>query len=311
MPTNAETRTGLLAAIGAYALWGFLPLYFKLLGETSPTVILAHRIVWSVPTALILIAAAGKLTDLWALRRNRNLLLGLLASSLAIACNWTIYIWAVTHDKVLEGSLGYFINPLVTFLFAAMFFGERFRPLQLMALAIAALGVLNQALVVGQFPWISLSLAVSFAIYGAIRKKIPVDSRVGFAMEAIWLAPVAAIYLFLVPHSPSVWGDGSIGLILLFLLAGPFTAAPLILFAMGARRLKLSTIGVLQYIGPTLQFVIGLALGEHFTPGHAVTFGLIWTGVVIFTLSARSAERRAQNSASVAPPAAAAAPTAD
>jgi chloramphenicol-sensitive protein RarD len=306
MPMNAETRTGLLAAIGAYVLWGFLPLYFKLLGDASPTVILAHRIVWSVPTALILIAAAGKMSDLAALRRNRGMLFGLLASSLAIACNWTIYIWAVTHNRVLEGSLGYFINPLVTFLFAAMFFGERFRPLQLVALGIATLGVINQAVVVGQFPWISLSLAVSFAIYGAIRKTIAVDSRVGFAMEAIWLAPVAAIYLFFIPHTPSVWGDGSTGAILLFLLAGPFTAAPLILFALGARRLKLSTIGVLQYIGPTLQFVIALALGEHFTPGHAVTFGLIWLGVIIFTLSARPADLKA-----TAPPAATAAPTAD
>src|SRR5215510_5136554 len=120
MPTNAETRIGLFAAIGAYALWGFLPLYFKLLGETSPAVILAHRIVWSVPTALILIAAAGKLGELRAITRSRSILFGLLASSLAIACNWTIYIWAVTHNRVLEGSLGYFINPLITFLFAAL-----------------------------------------------------------------------------------------------------------------------------------------------------------------------------------------------
>src|SRR5215510_6571868 len=116
MPISSETRTGLFAAIGAYVLWGFLPLYFKLLGETSPTVILAHRIVWSVPTALVLVAAAGKLNELWNIRRQHKILFGLFASSLAIAANWTIYIWAVTHNRVLEGSLGYFINPLVTFL---------------------------------------------------------------------------------------------------------------------------------------------------------------------------------------------------
>jgi chloramphenicol-sensitive protein RarD len=147
--------------------------------------------------------------------------------------------------------------------------------------------------VVGQFPWVSLSLAVSFAVYGAIRKKTPVDSRVGFAMEAIWLAPVAALYLlFFLPPGVAAFGDGGIGLVALLLLAGPVTAAPLILFAMGARRLRLSTIAVLQYIGPSLQFVIGLALGEPFSPAHAVTFGLIWLGVAVFTLSAWRADRR-------------------
>jgi chloramphenicol-sensitive protein RarD len=290
---RAEMKTGLLAAIGAYVLWGFLPLYFKLLGETSPTVILAHRIVWSVPTALILIAAAGKMGELRAILSQRKILFGLFLSSLAIASNWTIYIWAVTHNRVLEGSLGYFINPLVTFMFAAMFFGERFRPLQLAALAIATAGVLNQTLVVGQFPWISLSLAFSFAIYGAIRKTIPVDSRVGFAAEALWLAPAAALYLlFFLPAGTHAFGDGNINLVLLLLAAGPVTAAPLILFAMGARRLRLSTIGLLQYIGPSLQFMLALWLGETFTAGHAVTFGLIWTGVLVFTLSAWRAERR-------------------
>ena len=298
MPVNtdprSELRTGLLAAIGAYVLWGFLPLYFKLLGETSPTVILAHRIVWSVPTALILVAAAGKMGELRAVLAQHKILFGLFLSSLAIASNWTIYIWAVTHNRVLEGSLGYFINPLITFVFAAMMFGERFRPLQIVAVVIAAAGVLNQTLVVGEFPWISLSLAFSFAIYGAIRKKIPVDSRVGFAAEALWLAPAAALYLlFFLPAGTHAFGDGNINLVLLLLAAGPLTAAPLILFAMGARRLRLSTIGLLQYIGPSLQFLLALWLGEAFTPGHAVTFGLIWLGVIVFTLSAWRAERRA------------------
>ncbi len=287
MPTNPETRTGLFAAIGAYALWGFLPLYFKLLGDVSPTMILAHRIVWSAPTAILLVLFAGKWTELWDLKRQPKILLALFASSLAIAANWTIYIWAVTHNRVLEGSLGYFINPLITFLFAAILFGERFKPLQLVALGVATLGVLNQTLFVGQFPWISLSLAFSFAIYGAIRKQVPVDSRVGFAIEAIWLTPAAALYLmFLLPYGTPVFGNGGPGLVGLLLLAGPVTTAPLILFAMGARRLRLSTIGMLQYIGPSLQFLIALALGEPFTPGHAVTFGLIWLGVIVFSFSA-------------------------
>jgi chloramphenicol-sensitive protein RarD len=293
MPTNPEIRNGLFAAMAAYGLWGFLPLYFQFLGDLPPLVILAHRILWSVPTALVLILAAGKWGDVIALFRNPRLLFTLLASSLAIAANWTIYIWAVTNHRVLEGSLGYYINPLIVFLFAALFFGERFKPLQIVAVGIAALGVLNQTLVVGQFPWVSLSLAISFAIYGAIRKTTPVDSRVGFGIEAAWLALPALLYLALfLPAGASAFGSGEPGLIGLLVLAGPLTATPLILFAMGARRLKLSTIGILQFIAPSVQFVIGIAMGEPFTPGHAVTFVLIWIGVITFTLAGRQAPVR-------------------
>lgn len=274
--------------MAAYGLWGFLPLYFQLLGDTPPLVILAHRIIWSVPTALILIAASGKWAAFTGLVRNPRLLFTLLASSIAIAANWTIYIWAVTNHRVLEGSLGYFINPLIVFLFAAFFFGERFRPLQIVAVIIAAMGVLNQTLVVGQFPWVSLSLAMSFAVYGAIRKTTAVDSRIGFGIEALWLAPFAALYLlFFLPPGVDAFGGGGGGLVGLLVLAGPLTATPLILFAMGARRLRLSTIGILQYIAPSIQFMIGIGMGEPFTLGHALTFGLIWAGVILFTLAGR------------------------
>lgn len=288
MPTNADIRSGLFAAMAAYGLWGFLPLYFQFLGDMPPLVILAHRIIWSAPTALVLILAAGKWSEFAGLFRQPRLLFALFASSLMIAANWTIYIWAVTNHRVLEGSLGYYINPLIVFLFAALLFGERFRPLQIVAVAIAALGVINQTLVVGEFPWVSLSLAMSFAIYGAIRKTTPVDSRIGFGMEALWLTPAALLYLTLfLPSGISPFGSGEPGFIALLLLAGPLTALPLILFAVGARRLRLSTIGMLQYIAPSVQFAIGLALGEPFTAGHAVTFGLIWTGVLVFTFAGR------------------------
>lgn len=294
--------------MAAYGLWGFLPLYFQFLGAMPPLTILAHRIIWSVPTALILVAAAGKLGEFASVTRQPRLLFTLLGSSVAIATNWTIYIWAVTNHRVLEGSLGYFINPLVVFLFAAIFFGERFRPLQLVALVIAALGVLNQTLVVGQFPWVSLSLAFSFAIYGAIRKTTAVDSRIGFGMEALWLAPVALLYLlFFLPAGTVAFGSGEPGFVALLLLAGPLTATPLILFAMGARRLRLSTIGILQYIAPSIQFLIGLAMGEHFTMAHAVTFGLIWLGVIMFTLAGRQSRLVAPEVIPAVAPAAAAA----
>lgn len=291
---SAHTRVGLFAAAGAYGLWGFLPIYFKLLGDVPPLLILAHRIVWSVPTALFLVLVAGKLGDLLDAIRRPRVRYMLLASALAVAVNWTLYIWAVTQDRILEGSLGYFINPLITFLFAALFFGERFNRLQLVALAFAALGVANQALVVGEFPWIALSLAVSFALYGVIRKRAPVDSRVGLTVETMWLAPAALAGLFLLtPPGASIFGDAPPLVAFLLVLAGPVTAAPLILFGIGARRLRLSTIAMLQYLGPTLQFIVGLTYGEAFTPAHAVTFGLIWAGVVLFTVSAWRAERQA------------------
>jgi chloramphenicol-sensitive protein RarD len=290
---SATARAGFIAAFSAYLLWGFLPLYFVALGDTPPLMILAHRIIWSVPTALILILFAGKLRELVAAIADLKVLGALFASSLMIAINWTVYIWAVTQGRVLEGSLGYFINPLVTFLFAAIFFGERFSRVQLFAFGLAFLGVLNQAVFVGQFPWISLSLAVSFAIYSAVRKRTPVDSRVGFGVEAGLLAPFALGYLlFLLPAGVGFFADGDASLALMLVLAGPVTAAPLILFAIGARRLRLSTIGLLQYLAPTIQFGIGLAMGEPFTPARALTFGLIWAGIALFTFSAWRADRR-------------------
>ena len=164
MPKDADIRSGLFAAVAAYGMWGFLPLYFQFLGDLPPLVILAHRIVWSVPTALILVLAAGKWADLTGVLRQPRMMMTLLASSVAIATNWTIYIWAVTNDRILEGSLGYYINPLIVFVFAAMFFGERFRPLQLVAVVVAAMGVVNQTLVGGEFPWGWLALAMAFGV---------------------------------------------------------------------------------------------------------------------------------------------------
>jgi chloramphenicol-sensitive protein RarD len=291
-PADADIRSGLMAAVGAYLLWGVLPLYFKAVGDVQPLVILAHRIVWSVPTAAVLIAIAGKGRELVAAIVNPGVAFALAASSVAIAANWTIYIWAVTSGHVLQGSLGYYINPLVSFALAALFFGERFNRLQVLAFGLAGAGVINQAMVVGEFPWVALALAVSFAVYGAIRKCVAVDSRVGFAVEVGWLAPVAFGYLvFFLPPGVAAFGSGGLGEILLLVAAGPVTATPLILFAFGARRLKLSTIAALQYIGPTLQFAIGLAYGEPFTPAHVVTFALIWSGVTLFTFAALRAER--------------------
>jgi chloramphenicol-sensitive protein RarD len=293
--TDPDVRAGLVAALGAYLIWGFLPLYFNALGAASPALILAHRILWACPTAMAAIMVSGKFREALQALRDRRMLLALLLSGLALSINWTLYIWAVTNGRVLEGSLGYFINPLVSFLFAALFFSERFNRLQVLALAAAGLGVLNQAVIVGRFPWIALSLGVTFALYGLIRKKTAIDPRIGFAIEALWLAPAALVGLAVLSRSgEAVFLSGSASDIGLLVVAGPITAVPLILFAAGARRLRLSTIALMQYIAPSIQFATGLALGEPFSAGQAATFGLIWAGAALFWQAARTAETQAQ-----------------
>ena len=293
-----STTTGLIAACSAYLLWGFMPLYFKSLGETDAWVILAHRIIWAVPVVLAMLAISGRLSELAHDIRQPTIIFPLLASAIAIAANWAIYIGAVLSEHILEASLGYFINPLMTLALAAVIFSERFTRLQMLAVAVAGLGVVNQAVIVGEVPWISLALGGLFAVYGAIRKITPVSSRTGFAIETIWLTPIALGWLVFWPHAGTAplgaldWANfGTL------MLAGPVTAAPLILFAIGARALKLSTIGVLQFSAPTIQFFVALAYGETFTPAHAVTFGLIWLGVGIYCASAIRQETRARRAA--------------
>ncbi|MEZ5939728.1 MAG: EamA family transporter RarD, partial [Hyphomonadaceae bacterium] len=254
---SSETRMGFFSAALAYTLWGFLPLYFRLLDGTDPITILAHRILWSVPTAVLLVAAARSGGEVRDVLQKPKRVGWLILSAVMIAANWAIYIWAVSQQRVLEASLGYFINPLISFLFASVFFSERFTPIQIGALVLATLGVLNQTLVVGEFPWVALSLAGAFALYGVIRKQVAVSSRVGFLIEAAALAPAALLYLaFWLPAGAPSFGVTSGGHLALLALAGPMTATPLILFAIGARRLRLSTIALLQFIAPSIQFAL-------------------------------------------------------
>lgn len=291
--------SGLAAASLAYFLWGFMPVYFKLVDAADPWVILAHRVLWAVPVVLAMLAVSSRLGEFRDSLRNPAVVLPLLVSAIFIAANWGVYVWAVVSERILEASLGYFINPLMTLALAAILFNERFTRLQMVAVAIAGLGVLNQTIVVGQVPWVSLALGGLFALYSAIRKVTPVTSRVGFAVETLWLLPIALIWLLAFPHPDSVaLGAPDWTTFGLLVLAGPVTAAPLILFAIGARVLRLSTIGVLQFSAPTLQFVIALYFGETFTSAHAVTFGLIWLGVGIYCASALKVDRNRPRAAS-------------
>lgn len=284
--SSDEVRLGLMAGIMAYAIWGAFPIYFKITESVGALEILAHRIVWSLPFALIIIALRRQWPELKrALKIPR--LVGLLTlAALALAVNWGVYIWAVQNEQIFQGSLGYFINPLMYVLIGVLFFGEKLSKLQSISVTFALIGVTILTLYGGVFPYISLILAVSFATYGVIRKQAVVGAIPGLVIEtAVLFVPAAAFLLWLSMQGTLSFGTSS-GITGLLLLAGPVTVLPLWAFAIAARKLKLSTLGMLQYIGPTGQFICALYYGEAFTMAHAWCFGLIWIGIIIYSIDA-------------------------
>ena len=298
---NTETRLGFFAGLGAFFIWGSLPLYIRLMQHIGAADLLAHRVVWSIPTALIFIAIAANWRDVrTALKWDK--LKWLLISGALIGSNWGCYIWAVHAGRTMEASLGYYINPLVNVIFGMIFFSERLRPAQWGAVSIAAIGVAIMTVAFGQVPWVALFLCVTFACYSLIRKQVAIDSRAGFLMEVLLLAPVALAWLAWLSRQPDaqVFGNGGWDVALL-MAAGPITSVPLILFALSARRLKLSTIGMMQYIGPTLQFLIAvLVFREPFGWTHAAAFGFIWTALAIFTADSVMGDAKARRLARAA-----------
>ncbi len=299
---NQDQRFGFLSGMGAYFIWGFLPLYLTLFHHVLAQDVLAHRIVWSMPTALILITVGARWGELLRILRTKTAW-WLVLSSVVIGTNWLIYIWAVGQGRVMEASLGYFINPLVNVAIASVFLSERLRRLQWVAIGFAIAAVLMETIVLGRLPWVALVLALTFSGYGLIRRKLVVDARVGFTIEVLVLLPVALLWMGVAFQSGrSFYGNG-LGDFLLLTLAGPITAVPLLLFALAAKRLRFSTIGIMQYLGPSLQFMVAIGLGEHLTPLRVCTFILIWIGVVIFSVDAfrndRAQRRRAKLAATV------------
>lgn len=279
-------RTGLIYGLCAYLLWGVLPIYFKALAHVSPGEILGHRIIWS----LVFLGALVSLRRRWPAIRvaivNPRVLLTLVATSILIAVNWLVYIIAVVSGHVLEGSLGYYLNPLVNILLGVVLLGERLSRPQLFATVLAAAGVAVLAAGAGTGLWISLTLAFSFATYGFLRKVAPVDSLEGLAIETMLLAPFALGWIWWLQSSGagglSVWSGGTVALLV---LGGAITAIPLLLFTGAAKRLPYSTLGFLQYIAPSLQFLTAVLLfGEPLTPAHIICFGAIWTALLIFAL---------------------------
>ena len=284
MKQDQSRRAGLLFGVGAYLLWGVLPLYFKLLAGVSPTEIVAHRIVWSLVFLALLATLWRRWPAIRAAATTKRVMMTLTVTALLIAVNWLIYIWAVLNGHVLAGSLGYYLNPLVNVLLGVVLLKERLTRGQAAAVALAALGVSVLAVRAADGLWISLTLALSFGLYGFIRKIAPVDALEGLAMETAILAPVSLAYvLWLQQQGMGGFAAHGASTNALLIVGGAVTAIPLLLFNAAAKRLPYSTLGFLQYIAPSLQFLLAVSVfGEPFTGAHALCFGAIWAALLIF-----------------------------
>jgi chloramphenicol-sensitive protein RarD len=285
---------GLLYAALAYAMWGLFPLYFRQVAAVSSFEIVVQRCVW----ALLVLVIALSLMRRWSwlgqvLRQPRQLaLFGL--SALLLSANWLVYVWAVNHERVIDASLGYFITPLVNVLLGYVVLHERLRRAQVAAVALAAVGVLWLTLQAGQLPWIGLVLAASFGCYGLMRKTASLGALEGLALETLLLAPLAIpLLLWLTSQDGGALASGDASLIAWLLLAGPLTVVPLLLFAAGARRITMATLGLLQYIGPTIQFALGVWLyHEPFGGARLAGFALIWFALAVYSAESWWVSRR-------------------
>ncbi|HVK93648.1 MAG TPA: EamA family transporter RarD [Noviherbaspirillum sp.] len=277
---------GIIYAATAYALWGVFPLYFKSLQEIPPVEILLHRMLWSLAFVVIVLAWRRQWAWLRDVLRQPKVLAGFAVSALLLSGNWFLYIWAVNNGHVVESSLGYFINPLFNVLLGSLLLGERLRRLQWAAVALAACGVAWLTWQSGSLPWIALLLAGSFGLYGLLRKTAALGALEGLALETLLLFPLAAAYLIgLTLQGGNSFAGASTGTQWLLVAAGPITAIPLLLFAAGARRIPLSLLGLLQYIGPTLQLLLGVWLyHEPFGGARLAGFALIWGALAVYSL---------------------------
>lgn len=293
-PANPDMhlRSGLFAGIGAYTLWGLMPIYFVLLKSVPIVQIIANRIIWSAVFVVGILAVRRALPELWATLKSWRLVRPLMVSAVLIATNWMLYVWAVNSGHILAASLGYFLNPLLNVLLGFAVLRERLQPLQWVAIGVAGIGVAILAAGALSTLWVSLGLALSFGLYGLVRKTVVTGPLVGLAAETLVLLPVAlAGFAWWTMQGQLVFGDDTkISLLLAF--AGVYTAIPLLLFAFAARRMTLATLGLLQYIGPTLQMLLGIFVyGEHLSTAHKIAFPLIWAALALYSWSAFRANR--------------------
>lgn len=297
-PAESERQKliGVGFGLAAFLFWGLSPIYFRAVSAVDPFELLAHRVVWSTAFLAPLVILGGGLGPIRRALVQRRTLPALAASTLLISLNWLIFIFAIFTDRLLEVSLGYYLNPLVSVLLGLAFLGERLGRLRWAGVALGALGVLNLALHQEGLPWISLGLALCFGFYGLIRKRTPLGARDGLFLETLLMLPLAGAFLLWLQAtggSPFLAG-GDLRLDLLLLASGLVTALPLLWFTAAARRLQLATIGVMQYLAPSIQFLLAvLAYGETFTRVHAATFACIWLGVALFTAGSLRERRRA------------------
>lgn len=283
-----DSSKGTLAAIVAFSLWGVLPVFWKALGGVPVLELTAHRVVWTLVILLIILSAKGSFKQTTAAFKSPKIIAIHTLAALLLASNWLIYVWATLNDRILEGALGYYINPFLYILLGRIFLGERHSRLQLMAIVVAAAGVALQFPAVEGVPWAAFGLAFSFAGYGMIRKKSPLGSFSGLTMETTLMLPISLVYLAIMQeHAASPFGSDAYSTMLL-ICTGAATAAPLLFFARGARSISLSLLGILQFIGPTGQFFIGwLVYEEDLPPLRLASFALIWAAVILYTLSLR------------------------
>ncbi|HDR4572973.1 MULTISPECIES: EamA family transporter RarD [Bacillus cereus group] len=288
---KALQRKGIIYAAGAYTMWGILPVYWKWVEEVPAEEILAHRIVWAFVFMLIVLGVSKRfgqfMSELMKLFTQPKLFISLTIASILITGNWFVYIWAVNHGHIIEASLGYYINPLVSIVLGTVVLKEKLNFWQYVAVGLAGVGVVILTVRYGEIPWIALSLACTFGLYGLTKKLLNYDAMNGLTLETMIVTPVAAIYLFMVgAHGFGSFGSISIAETLLLMGAGAVTALPLFYFAKGAQRIPLYMIGFLQYIAPTINLILGIFIfHEHFTSAHSMAFLFIWIALFIFSIA--------------------------
>lgn len=297
-----RSKHGVFFAIAAYTIWGIAPVYFKAVAHVPAIEILSHRVFWAFALVFVLIVLTKRMSRVRTVLKSPKHIMLLGLATCFIAFNWFMFIWAVANNYMLDASLGYFINPLLNVAIGMIFFAERLRKLQLIAVGLAVVGVTIQIVTFGSVPWVALALAGSFATYGALRKKLPIDSLTGLWLEVALLLPVMAFYFFMFAESSAsnmllnTWQ-----LNVLLIMAGVVTTVPLLCFTAAAQRLRYSTLGFFQYIGPSLMFILATVFyGESLTVDKMVTFTIIWSALVIYSIDAVKTHRQVRKAAKTA-----------
>lgn len=281
-----DNKTGIWYTLSAFTIWGILPLYWHLLKDIPATQILAHRMIWSFAFVALLLTLKKYWKQIKQVFRSKKSVLTIFGCALFITANWFTYIWAVTNGHVIDTSLGYYINPLISVAFGTIFLREKLTKWQWVALGLAAVGVGIETVTYGKMPWIALVLAVTFAFYGLLKKLLKTEAIISLGLETIVVVPFAFIYLFYAEGSHSAISNLTLTNTLLLMLSGVATAIPLLWFAEGARRVSLSMVGFLQYVSPTATLVLGIFFfHEDFNQTHLLSFAFIWIAVLLFTLS--------------------------